>query len=57
MEKKENVKVDKHCSVLEEKNLVSEMSECDSRNSKYSDKYDCYLKVSKESRSSKSCVY
>lgn len=39
-----------HSKVLEERNLVSEMSRCDGSHKKFKDKVKCYLKATKKSR-------
>ena len=46
---------DHHCSVLEQRHLVSEMTLCDS--SDHKNTYECYLKATKESRENKACMF
>ncbi len=48
---------DHHCTVLEQKHLVSEMTRCDKINQSHSDRYECYLDATKESRVNKSCMF
>ncbi len=48
---------DYHCTVLEQKHLVSEMTECDNSLKTYDKKYECYLEATKESRENKACMY
>lgn len=46
-----------HCSVLEQRHLVSQMTHCDSRAHNAKDTYECYLKATKESRENQACMY
>ncbi len=48
---------DTYCNVKEQKNLVSKMTDCDSTKNSHSDKVECYVKVTKESRENKACMY
>ncbi|MCP3872733.1 MAG: hypothetical protein GY699_06200 [Desulfobacteraceae bacterium] len=48
--------LDHHCNVLEQKRLVSEMTECDDSMKDHKNKYNCYLKATKDSRDSKACL-
>jgi len=54
---KKNTKVHgHHCTVREQRSLVSQMTRCDSR-STGKKTYDCYLKATQESRENKACMY
>ncbi len=46
-----------HCTVLEQKHLVSEMTSCDATLNSYDKKYECYLEATKESRENKACMF
>jgi hypothetical protein len=46
-----------HCTVLEQKHLVSEMTACDKKLNNYDKKYECYLEATRESRENKACMY
>lgn len=48
---------DHHCTVLEQKHLVSEMTQCDKVSSSHEDQYECYLDATRESRENKACMY
>ena len=47
---------DTHCTVLEQRRLVKKMTQCDNP-ANNEDTYKCYLKVTKESRKNKACMY
>lgn len=48
---------DTYCNVKEQKNLVSKMTECDSKENSHDKKVKCYIKATKESRENKACMY
>lgn len=56
MEKNTATYHDTHCTVLEQRHLVSKMTQCD-KNKDSRETYDCYLAVTKESRENKACMY
>lgn len=49
--------IDNHCTVLEQRHLVSEMTACDIALNNYNEKYECYLEATRESRENKACMY
>ena len=49
--------MDHHCSVREQKHLVSEMSRCDQTSPDHDTRYECYLNATRESRESNACMY
>ena len=51
------VRSDYHCTVMEQKHLVSEMTKCDNTLKSYDKKYECYLEATKESRENKACMF
>lgn len=57
MKKDTNNGSNHHCTVLEQKHLVSEMTDCDSAHENHESQYKCYLKATKESRENNSCMY
>ncbi len=46
-----------HCTVKEQIQLVSKMTDCDQSLSDHNSRYECYVQVSKESRENKACLY
>ena len=48
---------DNHCNVLEQRRLVSEMTQCDQDSNLLESKYECYLRATQESRENKACMY
>lgn len=45
-----------HCTVLEQRHLVSEMTKCD-KTAHGRDTYECYLKATQKSRESNACMF
>lgn len=45
-----------YCNVLEQRHLVSRMTECDKKAGSRA-VYECYLNVTKESRQSNACMF
>jgi hypothetical protein len=54
---KKHTEIDHHCTVLEQKHLVSEMTACDKKPNSYDKKYECYLEATRESRENKACMF
>jgi hypothetical protein len=54
---KKHTEIDHHCTVLEQKQLVSEMTACDKEPNTYDQKYECYLEATRESRENKACMF
>ncbi len=52
---KKHTEIDHHCTVLEQKHLVSEMTDCDKKLNGYDKKYKCYLEATRESRENQTC--
>ncbi len=48
---------DHHCTVSEQKRLVSELTRCDRLSYSYKEQYQCYLDATKESRKNKACMF
>ncbi|MCF6247819.1 MAG: hypothetical protein L3J69_10700 [Desulfobacula sp.] len=46
-----------HCTVLEQKHLVSEMTDCDQTYNTDQSTYECYLKATRKSRENAACMY
>lgn len=46
-----------HCTVLEQKRLVSKMTQCDTSHNHYKIQYECYLKATKENRENNACMF
>lgn len=46
-----------HCTILEQRHLVSEMTQCDTLGKSHENRYKCYLKATKKSRNNKACMY
>ncbi|MFA5903434.1 MAG: hypothetical protein WC836_05825 [Desulfobacula sp.] len=57
MKKNTTTPAEHHCTVLEQKHLVSEMTACDRIFNSYDKKYECYLDATRESRENKACMY
>jgi len=57
MKKDTDVRSDYHCTILEQKHLVSEMTKCDNSIISHDQKYECYLEATKESRENKACMF
>ncbi len=47
---------DGRCNTLKERKLVEEMNVCDATMKDHDSKYNCYRKVTKESRKDDSCL-
>jgi hypothetical protein len=57
MKSNKNYHSNYHCTVLEQKHLVAEMTQCDKDSKNHGSQYACYLKATKESRNNKACMF
>lgn len=56
MKKNTKNSTDPHCTVLEQRHLVSKMTQCDDPLESYNNRYKCYLKATQKSRKSRTCL-
>ncbi len=57
MSKDTNHLLNHHCTVKEQAQLVSKMTDCDHSQKDHESNYECYVEVSKESRENKACLF
>ena len=48
---------DNRCTILEQRRLVSEMTQCDQDPNILESKYECYMKATQDSRENRACMY
>lgn len=49
-------RIDHHCKVRQERNLVSKMTECDFSQKNHKNRLDCYERATRESRENDACI-
>ncbi len=57
MSKNRRQTLNHQCTVKEQRELVSKMTDCDQSLSDHNSRYECYVEVSKESRENKACLF